>query len=81
MEEVEVLGDRVAIINEGKLRAIGSTYFLKKKFGSGYRLIVVKNENCHSKNILDVLRIYAPDAKIESEEVSCALKIKARKLS
>lgn len=68
MEEAEVLSDRVAIMNEGKLKAIGTSYFLKKKFGSGYRLIVVKKENCKSKDILEVLQIYAPDATIESDE-------------
>lgn len=68
MEEAEVLSDRVAIMNEGKLKTIGTSYFLKKKFGSGYRLIVVKKENCNSKEILAVLQNYAPDVKIESEE-------------
>lgn len=68
MEEAEVLSDRVAIMNEGRLKAIGTSYFLKKKFGSGYRLIIVKKENCVSRNILEVLQTYAPDATIESDE-------------
>lgn len=63
-----MLSDRVAIMNEGKLKAIGTSYFLKKKFGSGYRLIVVKKENCKSQDVLNVLQDFAPDAKIESEE-------------
>lgn len=68
MEEAEVLNDRIAIMNEGKLKTIGTSFFLKKKFGSGYKLIVVKKENCRSNEIEQVIKKYAPDVIIESEE-------------
>jgi ABC-type multidrug transport system ATPase subunit len=38
MEEADVLGDRIAIMVRGKLRAIGSSIRLKHKFGSGYQV-------------------------------------------
>ena len=38
MDEAEALGDRVAIMASGKVKADGSIDFLKKRFGSGYRL-------------------------------------------
>jgi ABC-type multidrug transport system ATPase subunit len=40
MEEADILGDRVAIMARGRVRAIGSTLRLKQRFGSGYQLSV-----------------------------------------
>lgn len=68
MDEADVLGDRIAIMNEGMLKTVGTSFFLKKKFGSGYRLIIVKNSKCDSMKILNILKQYAPDASIDSEE-------------
>ena len=36
----QVLGDRIAIMSRGKLQCIGSSNFLKRTFGAGYKLIV-----------------------------------------
>jgi len=44
MDEADLLGDRIAILQTGgKLRCVGSSLFLKKEFGVGYRLAVAKN--------------------------------------
>ncbi|XP_078606520.1 ATP-binding cassette sub-family A member 2-like isoform X1 [Branchiostoma floridae x Branchiostoma japonicum] len=42
MDEADILGDRIAIISNGQLRACGTSLFLKSTFGDGYRLTVVK---------------------------------------
>ena len=42
MDEADVLGDRIAIISNGKLIAHGTSYFLKHKFGRGYYLTIAK---------------------------------------
>ncbi|KAF3697971.1 ATP-binding cassette sub-family A member 7 [Channa argus] len=44
MDEADILGDRIAIISNGKLRCCGSSLFLKKCFGSGYYLTLVRDE-------------------------------------
>jgi len=38
MEEADILGDRIAVMANGKLRCIGNSLHLKNKFGLGYRL-------------------------------------------
>lgn len=43
MDEADILGDRIAIISSGKLRCCGSSLFLKKCFGSGYYLTLVRD--------------------------------------
>ncbi|KAI1731162.1 ABC transporter domain-containing protein [Ditylenchus destructor] len=42
MDEADVLADRIAIIAEGRLKAAGSSLFLKKRFGNGYQLTIAK---------------------------------------
>uniref|UniRef100_A0A671UPG0 P-type phospholipid transporter n=1 Tax=Sparus aurata TaxID=8175 RepID=A0A671UPG0_SPAAU len=43
MDEADILGDRIAIISQGRLRCCGSSLFLKKYFGSGYYLTLVRD--------------------------------------
>ena len=50
MDEADVLGDRIAIISEGKLRCLGSSLFLKSHFGDGYHLTLVKKSSGSSQN-------------------------------
>jgi ATP-binding cassette subfamily A (ABC1) protein 3 len=33
MDEADLLGDRIAIMANGKLQCCGSSFFLKKKYG------------------------------------------------
>ena len=38
MDEADELGDMIGIMDSGKMRTIGSSAFLKKRFGCGYIL-------------------------------------------
>uniref|UniRef100_A0A182PES6 ABC transporter domain-containing protein n=1 Tax=Anopheles epiroticus TaxID=199890 RepID=A0A182PES6_9DIPT len=67
MDEADVLGDRIAIMAEGKLRAVGSPFFLKKSLGAGYRLICVKEPTCDKERVLAILRKYIPEVRIETD--------------
>jgi ATP-binding cassette subfamily A (ABC1) protein 3 len=42
MDEADYLGDRIGIMNQGKLQCLGSSVFLKNKYGIGYHLVVVR---------------------------------------
>jgi ATP-binding cassette subfamily A (ABC1) protein 3 len=42
MDEADYLGDRIAIMGDGQLKCLGSSVFLKNKFGVGYNLTIVK---------------------------------------
>ncbi|KAG0273839.1 hypothetical protein BGZ95_010352 [Linnemannia exigua] len=42
MEEADALGDRIAILSDGHLQTMGSSLFLKNRFGLGYRLSLEK---------------------------------------
>ena len=42
MDEADVLGDRIGIMAKGKMMCLGSSLFLKKRFGAGYKITMVK---------------------------------------
>ncbi|EDO46878.1 predicted protein, partial [Nematostella vectensis] len=42
MDEADVLGDRIAIISQGKLQCCGTSLFLKSHYGNGYYLTLTK---------------------------------------
>lgn len=66
MDEADVLGDRIAIMADGVLKACGSSFFLKKKFGVGYRLICVKEARCRTNDVTALLRQHIPNLEIET---------------
>jgi ABC-type multidrug transport system ATPase subunit len=42
MDEADILGDRIAIMGSGRVQCAGSPLFLKKRYGVGYMLALVK---------------------------------------
>lgn len=40
LDEADLLSDRLAIISSGELQCVGTTMYLKRKYGEGYHLIV-----------------------------------------
>lgn len=42
MDEADILGDRIGIMAHGKISSLGSSLFLKRKFGVGFNLTVIK---------------------------------------
>lgn len=42
LDEADILGDRIVIMNEGQIRCSGSSLFLKNRFGAGYVLSLAK---------------------------------------
>jgi ATP-binding cassette subfamily A (ABC1) protein 3 len=66
MDEADVLGDRIAIVKEGRLRAIGSAKFLKQKFGLGYLLRMSLAENARPDMISEEVQHYIAEASIAS---------------
>ena len=42
MDEADHLADRIGVLIEGKLKALGSSLSLKNKYGHGYTLTIIK---------------------------------------
>ncbi|XP_021491365.1 phospholipid-transporting ATPase ABCA3-like [Meriones unguiculatus] len=66
MDEADVLGDRIAILVMGTLKCCGSSLFLKKLYGVGYHLIMVKTPDCDVEAVSQLIRKHIPTAKMET---------------
>jgi hypothetical protein len=58
---------RIAIIKEGRLRAIGSSRFLKKRFGMGYLMRASMSGNFSKDPVREKIKEYIPDASVISD--------------
>ncbi|XP_021957188.1 ATP-binding cassette sub-family A member 3 [Folsomia candida] len=67
MEEADVLGDRIAIMAQGKVQCSGSSMFLKKYFGAGYtfHFTMTGNNGNNGDSILAVVQGHVPTATLE----------------
>ncbi|KAH9633405.1 hypothetical protein HF086_004119 [Spodoptera exigua] len=63
MDEADVLGDRIAIMSGGQLQCVGTPYFLKKHYGIGYKITIVKGDNCITDDVTKFFKTYVPDIK------------------
>lgn len=66
MDEANVLGDRIAIMTEGELKCCGSSFFLKKRFNVGYRLVCVKENECREENVTEIVNTIIPGTEVQS---------------
>ncbi|CAG9334828.1 unnamed protein product [Blepharisma stoltei] len=70
MEEADVLADRIAIMSQGKLRCLGSSLFLKKRYGVGYYLTIVKevgvSSKSHTRKVTEFINSCIPNAVLMS---------------
>lgn len=68
MDEADILGDRIGIMAEGRLICLGSSLFLKNRFGVGYNLTIVKSSKEENPRINDYLSTnLGPQIQVVSE--------------
>lgn len=69
MEEADVLGDKIAIMETGELIAYGTSMFLKHYYGSGYTLKMLKSNDCNKfdrTSVHNTIKRHIPSAEQKS---------------
>jgi ATP-binding cassette subfamily A (ABC1) protein 3 len=62
MDEAEFLGDRIAIMSQGKINCCGSSIWLKNKFGVGFVLEIERlDKNKDMSQLKDYLKEIMPE--------------------
>ena len=71
MEEASVLGNRIGIISNGKMKCIGTPLFLIEKFGKYMSINIYKEEGAINEDIINYINSKAKDIEYEilSEEI------------
>ena len=66
MDEADMLGDRIAIMGDGKLQCCGSSLFLKNLFGVGYSMVIEKSDpiKFNSNEVKNLVASHVPSAKV-----------------
>ena len=57
-----MLADRVAILSAGRVSALGTPQFIKKRFGVGYRLSVEANSRKALTEVERLVQEHCPDS-------------------
>uniref|UniRef100_A0A670I6R1 Cholesterol transporter ABCA5 n=1 Tax=Podarcis muralis TaxID=64176 RepID=A0A670I6R1_PODMU len=64
MDEADILADRKAVISQGMLKCLGSSLFLKTKWGIGYRLSMHIDRYCNTEGTASLIRQHIPGASL-----------------
>jgi len=66
MDEADLLGDRIAIMGDGKLLCCGSSLFLKRTYGVGYNMTIEKASTADfdSNRVIGTITDHVADAKV-----------------
>lgn len=67
MDEADILGDRIGIMTGGQLICLGSSLFLKNRFGVGYNLTMVKKTKEPNTQVGEYLARHLGEVKMLSE--------------
>ncbi|KAI8741859.1 ATP-binding cassette sub-family A member 3 [Biomphalaria glabrata] len=62
LEEADGVGDRIMIMSKGCIKCCGSPDFLRKPYGSCYKLTVVKYGHCDVKATVNLIKKIVPSA-------------------
>ncbi|KAG8446451.1 hypothetical protein GDO86_014055 [Hymenochirus boettgeri] len=76
MDEADILADRKAVLSNGRLTCVGSSLFLKRKWGIGYHLRMQVSSSCDMGHMTSIIKQHIPNAKLAAqneEELSYTL--------
>ena len=63
---MQILGDRIGIMAEGRLKCCGSSLYLKNKYGAGYHLTIAKQAGCDDDQLEATIKLHVPTAVVLS---------------
>lgn len=69
MDEADVLGDRVGIMSDGVIQCCGSPLFLKRRFGAGYSLTMLRDptRSARAADVHDFVKARIEGAALQSD--------------
>ncbi|XP_077316742.1 ABC-type organic anion transporter ABCA8-like [Lithobates pipiens] len=69
MDEADILADRKAVLSNGRLKCVGTSFFLKRKWGIGYHLRMQVTPSCDTEAITSLIKQHISGAKLSTQNV------------
>ncbi|XP_068119631.1 ABC-type organic anion transporter ABCA8-like isoform X2 [Hyperolius riggenbachi] len=69
MDEADILADRKAVLSSGRLKCVGSSFFLKRKWGIGYHLRIQMTASCTTEAIATLIKQHISSTKLATQNV------------
>ncbi|XP_044152049.1 ABC-type organic anion transporter ABCA8-like [Bufo gargarizans] len=67
MDEADILADRKVVLSNGRLKCVGSSLFLKRKWGIGYHLRMRVSPSCSPDAITSLVQEHVSSAKLTTQ--------------
>ncbi|KAM4691855.1 ATP-binding cassette sub-family A member 9-like [Rhinophrynus dorsalis] len=67
MDEADILADRKAVISNGRLKCVGSSLFLKRKWGIGYHLRMQVPSSCDTELMTSIIKQHISSSKLTAQ--------------
>ncbi|XP_078510413.1 ABC-type organic anion transporter ABCA8-like [Lissotriton helveticus] len=67
MDEADILADRKAVLSKGRLKCVGTSMFLKRKWGIGYHLRMHVTDSCNAGDITSVVKYHIPSGRLSRQ--------------
>lgn len=68
VEEADACADRKAFLSNGRVQCVGSSLYLKRKWGIGYHLRICINDQCDPGLASSLVRRYIPNAVLKGQD-------------
>ncbi|XP_073463270.1 ABC-type organic anion transporter ABCA8-like isoform X2 [Aquarana catesbeiana] len=69
MDEADILADRKAVLSNGRLKCVGTSFFLKRKWGIGYHLRMQVTPSCDTEAMTSLIKQHVSSAKLSTQNV------------
>ncbi|CAJ0946140.1 unnamed protein product [Ranitomeya imitator] len=69
MDEADILADRKVVLSRGMVKCVGSSWFLKRKWGIGYHLRMQVSPSCNLDAITSLIQEHISSAKLSAQNV------------
>ncbi|XP_068118184.1 ABC-type organic anion transporter ABCA8-like [Hyperolius riggenbachi] len=69
MDEADILADRKAVLSNGRLKCVGSSFFLKRKWGIGYHLRIQMTPSSNIEAMASLIKQHISSAKLATQNV------------
>jgi len=69
MREATILSDVIGIMDNGKLKCFGSHIAFQRKYGKGYHLSIVVQENC-KEDFFNLVHEVIPNVELVNQDLT-----------